>query len=241
MHHHGLGRQAAIDRALRRWRLHHGSLARPAGVTRPARDPHPKLRGHDIELLAARFADHMQRATTAGALAVLDVHHHLVARQVCRQIAEIALRRCRSALLLLRLWCNSVLCRLVRGDRLLQILEPQLQLVIGELLGAAAEPMAHQPMNEQAQLVILGIELSHDVAQHLLQRRGIVRQVVQINSHAAILNDAAESVPADFYRRRGFLSRQFRCSSRLRCAPFTAIQQRRQLRAREHDPASRLG
>ena len=56
--------------------------------------------------------------------------------------------------------------------------------------------MAHQPMNEQAQLVILGVQFLHNVAQHLLQPRGIVGQIVQIDSHAAILNDATESGPA---------------------------------------------
>jgi hypothetical protein len=71
-----------------------------------------------------------------------------------------------------------------------------LQLVICKLLGATAELVAHQPMNEQAQLVILGVQLLHNVAQHLLQRRGIVGQIVQIDSHAAILNDATESAPA---------------------------------------------
>jgi hypothetical protein len=50
VHHHCLGRQAAIDGALRCRRLYHGPLTGPAGVTRPARDPHPELCGHNVEL-----------------------------------------------------------------------------------------------------------------------------------------------------------------------------------------------
>ena len=55
---------------------------------------------------------------------MFDVDHHLVARQVRGQVAKIALRRRLPALPLLRLRCNSILCRLVRGNGLLQILQP---------------------------------------------------------------------------------------------------------------------
>ena len=59
VNHRRLSRQAAVDGALRRRGLHHGPLAGPAGIARPTRDPHAELCGHDIELFAAGFADHM--------------------------------------------------------------------------------------------------------------------------------------------------------------------------------------
>ena len=48
----------------------------------PARNAHPQLCGHHVQLLGAQLVDHMQRAAAAGAVAALDVDHHLVARQV---------------------------------------------------------------------------------------------------------------------------------------------------------------
>ena len=72
-------------------------------------NPHRKLRGNNVELFAAGLVDHMQCAAAAGALAVCDVGHHLVARQMRGQIANVALCRRRPALPLCRLWCNGIL------------------------------------------------------------------------------------------------------------------------------------
>jgi hypothetical protein len=85
-----LGRHAAIDGTIGCRCHHHRALAGPAGITGPARDAHPQLRGHDVELLGAEFADRMQRATAAGAVPAVHVDHHLVARQMGRECAVIA-------------------------------------------------------------------------------------------------------------------------------------------------------
>ena len=99
-----LGRQAALDQPRRRGRLHHDVLASPAGVFGPAHDQHPELRRHDVEALAHVLADPMQRAPAAGAGMIVDIDHHLDARQMCRQRSAVhpalggadgALGRCR--------------------------------------------------------------------------------------------------------------------------------------------------
>ena len=59
-------RHAAIDRPLRRRRLHHGALAGAASIARPAHHLHAQLGRNQVELLGAVLADHMQRAATAG-------------------------------------------------------------------------------------------------------------------------------------------------------------------------------
>ena len=69
-------------RAVWRRRHLHDVLAAAARVTRPPGDPDPQLRRGDVELLGAQLADRMQSVTAAGAIATLDVDHHLVARQV---------------------------------------------------------------------------------------------------------------------------------------------------------------
>jgi hypothetical protein len=113
----------------------------------------------------------------------------------------------RSSFAPLPLWVlprgRRVLCCLVFGDALLEVLQPELELVRVELLGAAAELVAHQALDQQPQLVVLGMPFrmllrrrGDDLAQHLLQDGGVVRQGVEINLHAMIMNNAPASVPA---------------------------------------------
>ena len=212
-----LGGHPAIDRPVRRGRDHHDILATPADVARPARDPDPQLRRHDVELLGAEFADRRQRDTAARAVAVLDVDHHLVARQVRRQRAVVASRRlgaggARRA--------PRLLCRLVGGDGLLEVLEPELQLIEAQLLGAATELMAQQTLDEQPQLVVLGMQvalLQQHGPQHLLQGRGVVRQGVGIDLHDP---DGERCAPRRAKFKSRFVSRQAPVE-RARRAPAT--------------------
>ena len=204
MRHQRFGGHAAIDRPLRRRGDHHGPLAGAAGVAGAARDAHPQLRGRDVELLGAQFVDHVQRTAAAWAVMVLDVDHHLIAGQMRRQSAVIAIRSSFAPLPLRVLpRGRRVLCRLVFGDGLLEVLQPELELVRVELLGAAAELVAHQALDQQPQLVVLGMQFrmllrrrGDDLAQHLLQDGGVVRQGVEIDLHATIMNNAPASVPA---------------------------------------------
>jgi hypothetical protein len=66
---------------------------------------------------------------------------------------------------------GSVLGCLMLGRRLLQILEPELQLIGTQLFGPTAELVTREALDQQSQLVVLGMQF----AQHLLQDRGIVR------------------------------------------------------------------
>src|SRR4051794_4648912 len=63
---------------------------RPAAIARTADDAHAQLRGHDVELLAALFVDHVQHTAAAGAVARLDVDQHLIPRQMRGQRAVVA-------------------------------------------------------------------------------------------------------------------------------------------------------
>ena len=169
MRNQRLGRHAAVDRPLRRGRHHHRALAGPAGVARAAGDADPQLGGHDVQLLGAQFADRVQRAAAAGAVAPLDVDQNLVARQMLRQGAVVAPGRCRTTAALLGL--RRLLPGLVLGDALLEILEPELQLVRAELLRPAAELLPQQALDQQPQLVVLGLQRA------VIMRRGVLLQL----------------------------------------------------------------
>jgi hypothetical protein len=84
-----------------------------------------------------------------------------------------------------------------------EILQGELQLLVGQLLGAAAELVATETLDQQAQPVIFGVQLVLPLEQgqqHLLQQRWVVRQGVGIDLHAAMMNKAAapgpEPIPA---------------------------------------------
>lgn len=134
---------------------------------------------------------------------MLDIDQHLIARQMRRKRSVVAVGACLSPLALGVL--RGILRGLSGGDGLLQILERQLQLVRAQLFRAAAELLAQQTLDQQVQLVDLGITLlqrrllllcrGDHLTQHLLQRCGIIRQGGEINLHASIMISAAESAP----------------------------------------------
>jgi hypothetical protein len=129
---------------------------------------------------------------------------------VRRQGAVVALRPGGATLLALRLGlCRGILGGFALGDALLQILQPELELVRAQLLGAAAEPIAQKPLDQQAQLVVLSLAFLHrtlqrhlllggrgdQVPQHLLKDRGVVRQGGEVDLHTGMMNAAAASLP----------------------------------------------
>ena len=116
MRHQCFGGHAAVA-PLRRQRDHDRAFAAPASVTRTARDTDPQLRGHDVQLLTAQFADRVHRAAAARAVAVFDVDQHLIARQMRRKGAVVTVGACLVPLALF------VLCSVFRGGGLFQILE----------------------------------------------------------------------------------------------------------------------
>jgi hypothetical protein len=98
---------------------------------------------------------------------------------------------------------RRVLPGLVLGNGLLEVLQPELQLLRAELFGTTAELVAQQALDQQSQLVVLGVQFrmllrrrGDDLAQHLLQDGGVVRQGVEIDLHAMIMNNAPASGPA---------------------------------------------
>jgi hypothetical protein len=106
-------------------------------------------------------------------------------------------------LIVRRVWCAwRFLSSLVLRDRLLEVFQSELQLIRADLFGPAAEPMAQQALDQQPQLIILGVQFrvlpcrrADHLAQHLLQQRGIVGQHLEIDLHAAIMDNALASVP----------------------------------------------
>ncbi|MGH7745936.1 MAG: hypothetical protein ACREQ5_14335, partial [Candidatus Dormibacteria bacterium] len=62
---------------------------------------------------------------------------------------------------------------------------------------------AHQTLDQQPEFVVLGMQFRmllrrcrDDLAQHPLQGGGVVRQGVEIDLHAMIMNNAPASLPA---------------------------------------------
>ena len=198
VHHQRLSGHAAINGPLRRRGDHHGPLAAAAGIAGPTRDTHAKLGRRDVQLFGAQFADRVQGAATTRAVVVLHVDHHLVARQMSRQGTMIAVGpRCAPRLILPR--GGRILCGLVLGDRLLEVLQSELELIPSELFRAAAKLMTQQALDQPPQLVVLGVQftlLMHHRPQHLLQDGRIVRQRVEVNLHDVIMNNAPASMPA---------------------------------------------
>jgi hypothetical protein len=118
---------------------------------------------------------------------------------------------------------GSFLAGLVRRDTLLQIFQPELQLIRIQLLGAAAKPVPQQALDQQAQFVVLGVQFpalirrrGHHIAKHLLQQSRIVRQPVEVDLHDTMMIDALASVPAFPTCSAHFLSHQFRTLARHR-------------------------
>jgi len=154
----------------------------------------------------------MQRAAAARAVAALDVDHHLIAGQMCGQGPVIAIGPSFTTTLRVFRRVRRVLRGLVLGDSLLEVLKPELELLHSELFATATELMARQALDQQSQLVVLGVQFrvllcrrGDDLAQHLLQEADVVGQAVEVDLHATMMNNAFASVPVlrlglrDFY------------------------------------------
>ena len=118
---------------------------------------HPELRRDDVEPLRGLLADHVHGRAATGAAGVFRLDRHVDMRQMLRKRAATATaligaraRACRIVL---------VLGGLGHGNRLLDILERQQQLLTIELLRAAAELRALQLAQQVPQAIILGQRL----------------------------------------------------------------------------------
>jgi len=97
----------------------------------------------------------------------------------------------------------------IRGDRLLEILQPQLKLIRAQLFGSAAKPIAQEPLDQQPQLVVLSLTLlngasqrdllprcgNNHVSQHLLEDCRVVRQGGEVDLHARMMANPFASNP----------------------------------------------
>ena len=144
------GRHAAVNGPVGRGSNDDGTLAAMAGVARAPGHPHSQLGGHHVELLGCHLADGVQCMAAARARPVLDVDHHLVARQVCRQGAVVAGRRLGARLTRqASSGGRGILAGLIGGDGLLQLLQNKLQLIGRQLFGPAAKLVPRQALDQQ--------------------------------------------------------------------------------------------
>ena len=118
--------------------LHHGARAGAAGKFRTFGHDHPELRGDHIQPLRGVLADHRHgsrrqhgQAVSSGA-SVTSIRGRCAGRapRLARRLAALSRRSSAS-----RFSASGI----AFGDRLLQSLEAQLQLVLGQTLGAGAE------------------------------------------------------------------------------------------------------
>lgn len=84
-----LGRQAALDQAGRRGRLHHYVLAGATSISWPPHDQHPERGRDDVKALGHILADPMERARAARANPALDIDYTIDPRQVSREGAAV--------------------------------------------------------------------------------------------------------------------------------------------------------
>jgi hypothetical protein len=130
---------------------------------------------------------------------------------------------------------GRILSRLVLSNGLFPILKAELKLLNCQLFGATTELMTRQALDHQPQFVVLGVQL----AQHLLQHDGIIRQCVSVDRHNLVMNDVSASVLEFFVRQTGILSRQLRPAPCYRRPPLASVKQSGQLRRGQHDPPGR--
>jgi hypothetical protein len=145
------------------------------------RHEHPVLRRDRIEALRGLLADDMHGRPAARAIGVVGFDHHMNARQMSGKRTAIEPTLLSASTRPDRV--SLVVVGLGGGNRLLDILKRQMQLVRIELLRAAAELRALQLAQQMLQAVILrlqvialcqgGVPLRARLCEELLQRRDI--------------------------------------------------------------------
>jgi hypothetical protein len=142
-----LGRNAALNDPRRRRRLHDRALARTAAITRPPGDHDAEGGRHHIEALGDILADLVEGAAAAGASIALDVNDLFDPLEMRGQRTAVGLAH--------RITARPSGLRFAGGlgfrERRLGILKAQLQLILIELLGTAAEPMTPKSLDDRPQ------------------------------------------------------------------------------------------
>ena len=156
-----------------------GALAASAGVLRSPRHDHPVFGWDLVETLGTILADHMEIVPTAGARLARWLDDDLLARQMGRKMAAIDFaclpaRRCQRRVGLLH-------CGLSRGDRGLQVLEAEIELILAQPLRLPPEVIAPKlAQHVQQTFVLIGQQglLAALGEKHRLQALDVVRQIV---------------------------------------------------------------
>ncbi len=188
-----LSRNAAFDDTRRCGSLHDRALARAAAVARSARDQDAEGGRHDIETLGDILADLVERTAAAGAGLILDIHDLLDPFEMRRQRTAVGL-------------AHPIAVRpsglrfggdLGLGERRLDILETQLQLIGIELFGTAAEPVAPKRLEDRPQTFDFRtgtLELAGLFEDERAERVNIIRQV-RFHEHGS--SESAEERPVN--------------------------------------------
>jgi hypothetical protein len=178
MGHQRLGGQPALDQPRRRGRLDHRALAGPAAIFGPAGDDHAELRRDHVEPFGDVLADPVHRAATAGTDLVAGLDHDLFARQMLGQSAPVATTLPGARRLERRI--GPFLLRLPLGQRLLDVLEGQLQLIgMGRLLRSSPEQGPLQLFDDRPQVLVLPGQLGRRRSfgqEQRFERRHVVGQ-----------------------------------------------------------------
>ncbi len=152
MRHRGLCRHAAGDQVRGCRGLDDAALTGSAGILRPPCDDHPELRGDNVQPLADVLADHVPLAATVAQRG-LGFDHFFDARQMSGQRSAVGLagrrgpRRCDQ-------WIGLTF-GLDLGNRGLDILQRQLELIRIDLLGLAPEQRLFEGRDQGFQPCIL--------------------------------------------------------------------------------------
>lgn len=153
MSEQGRGRETLGDWALRGRGLMNGAAA-SAPVARPADSDDTKPGRHMVEHLADGLADPMQLAAAAGAGMVLDIELHLFAGQMGRHARPDTEEPAAG-----RLGCCQRQGGFDPTDIGAEILKPELELAVIEALGAPAELVALQLLDDEVKPFDLGLRL----------------------------------------------------------------------------------
>jgi hypothetical protein len=177
LRHSRLGRQSALDQPCRRGRLDHYVFASPAGVFRPAHHQHAELGGHDVKTFARILPNAMQRLAATWAGLVIDIDHHLDARQVRRQRSPLQATLGRPACPLGRI--GRINLGLITRRILLDIFEPEQHLVFGQCLGTPPKAMTLQLLDDLTEPIVLRPLRN----QHRFERAWVVRKCICGDRH----------------------------------------------------------
>ncbi len=131
---------------------HASSPKREAFAAGPPGHDDPELRGDHVEAPGTVVAGDGHRAAAARAGRVLRRQRHLDPRQVRGQRAPA--RPALGRALALQGGIALLAFRLALGDRLLEVLQAELQLRLGQALGPGAELHALEPQQQMPQPVV---------------------------------------------------------------------------------------